>query len=199
MFRAVGPFFLRDLSTGLLCLALTISHAHSQVIPGQAGGLVVRVVQGNQAYHSIGTRTGVMTIIEVRDEARRLVEGASVTFEAPETGAGGAFPGAGRLARTTTNSIGRASTTGFIPNTTAGRFPIEVTVAAGSRSARATIWQTNSVDRFDEGLPRERGIWKWVAVAGAAGGATGLVFLLRGGSTQRPVWTPGSPVIGAPR
>jgi hypothetical protein len=167
----------------------------------QQPALHVKVLEGNRAAHSLRSNTSAVTVIEVRDASNAPVAGARVKFEAPATGPGGVFVNGETQIEVPTNTNGRAATIGFVPNGRPGEFPVEVTVSAQGAVQHLTVWQSNSLDRFYDGMPAVRSGWKWWLVGLAAGGgAVGLTFALRGGSgPSRTIWTPGPPDIGPPR
>ena len=171
----------------------------AQSSPQVSKPFAIRVLEGNAAEHNIRSRTGAVTVIQVRNAQGDVVPGAQVTFTIPASGPGGAFANGEQEVHLTTNLEGVAGTSGFVPNATPGKFPLTVSVTAAGVTERLDIWQSNALDMFSDGVPKPKSYWKiWVAATAAAAG-TGLYFALRGGSPSRAGWTPGPPQIGAPR
>jgi hypothetical protein len=125
----------------VLCLLLVQGPVIAQVRPG----LKIVVVEGEGAINNIQLGAGKEPSVEVRDESERPVSGAKVTFTLPERGPGGTFFGASRTVTVPTNEQGRATATGFRPNLQEGRFQIQVTAAAGEKTATTVITQSNAL------------------------------------------------------
>jgi len=144
-------------------------------------GLRVQVLQGEGRDIVPGQTAPVPMSIRVTDRNNRPVNGATVTFSAPEKGAGGDFDGE-RTFRALTNEDGVAGTRSFRPNRIEGRYPILVQVEYLGEVASAIILESNTVPK------RSRG--KLFAIAAAAGaGAVGAALAARGsggGGTSSP-------------
>jgi len=162
--------------------------------------LRVVALEGEEAINSIPAHTGTAPVVEVRDENERPVEGATVIFSLPETGAGGIFPGDRLTLTKTTNQRGQADATGFTPNFTPGRFLIRVTVRRDGLTGTTFVRQTNT-ERMPDLRPRKSGVsWKWIAVGAgvAAGAATGIYFGTRGSGPSTISAGAGPVVFGSP-
>lgn len=170
--------------------------------------LNITVVEGEGAINNIRQRTARDIIVQVDDENRRPVAGASVVFTLPSQGAGGTLAGGHSTYTATTDSQGRAVARGFRPNSVAGKMEIRVNASAAGRTGRATITQFNmTVDSGGE--PRKSGSRKLIAILaiGAAAAAGGAIAATRGGSSGAaaaptvPVITlvPGTGTLGPPQ
>ena len=164
--------------------------------------IVITVVEGSGARNSIGSKTAVAPIIQVRDAAGKPVANATVTFELPEKGPSGFFPGLAKTQKQSTNSQGRAGTYGYVPNSEPGAVRIRVTAEKGSDRADAVIEQLNTLGDYDAGVaPAKRRVWVLVGLIGAGVGAGIAVGMAKGGggsSTPNDIWRPGSVSVGAP-
>ncbi len=162
-----------------------------------ARSLDIVTLEGEGAVNSISARSVTQPVVEVRNENALPVEGATVVFELPAFGPGGAFPGGERTLTTVTNSRGQAMARGFQINALAGRFTIRVSAAFQNLKASHSITQTNT-EKLAAGTPGKSRKWLWVALTGmAAGGATAAVLLLRDTTPSISV-SPGSAVFGPP-
>ena len=174
-----------------------------------ADRLRVIVLQGQGATHEAARGLAALTVVEVRDENDKPVEGAVVTFRIPQNSQAGSFAG-GRLSNTgRTNSQGQVGMTGFIPSQQPGTFDIAVTAVFGNLTGQAKISQ-RTVESF---LPTVKAKtfwqkWKWPIIIGAGVAIGGGVWAgTRGGSggTSSPappptiIVSPGPPVIGGPQ
>jgi len=204
---------------------LTVAVVFSQAEPGKgtsgakvppsaqtqstmAEKLRVIVLQGQGATHEIERGLTALTVVEVRDENERPVEGAVVTFRLPESTQVGSFAG-GRMSQTgRTNSQGQAGMVGFVPNQTAGSLTITVTAVFGNLMGRASISQSTKQSFLPETVKTKSfwQKWKWpiIIAAGAAAGG-GIWAGTRGNSSVAKIpdptigVNPGPIVIGGPR
>ena len=169
--------------------------------------LKIFLLQGHRAVNSIPTRPTSVPVIEVRDEFDQPVEGAEVTFELPESGPGGLFPGQQRTRTARTNLQGQAAAP-FVVNQTPGEFAVKVTATFGNRVGRASILQTNSLQLPEELEAKKKSpwyrSWKFWAVVGAGAAAAVAVVLTTRDSNEAAsnptiTITPGSPTFGTPR
>ena len=133
--------WIRAVAVGLSSLLLAQGPLSAQARPG----LKIVIVDGEGAINNIQLGSGKEAVVEVRDETDRPVSGAKVTFSAPERGPSGTFFGASRTVTVPTNEQGRASATGFRPNLQEGRFQIQVSAAAGEKSATTVINKSNAL------------------------------------------------------
>jgi hypothetical protein len=164
----------------------------------------LRVIEGEGAIYSIGTRATRGLTVQVTDEAGNPVSGASVSFRLPDQGPSGAFSDGLRTAVVTTQNDGKASVWGMQWNKTPGPFEVRITAIKGQ--ARAGLVSTQYLS---DTVPKSGGTgtfqashhwpYKWIAIgAVAAGAGAGLAFA-RG--TQKPAAATAPPVqtsIGLP-
>ncbi|HWR53912.1 MAG TPA: hypothetical protein VN428_22565 [Bryobacteraceae bacterium] len=189
-----------------------------QTMPGLAAQeplepkLNIVVIEGEGAINNVRQRTAREPIVQVEDQNRKPVAGATVTFLLPRDGAGVAMRDGSRSFTAVTDQNGRATMRGLRPNNVAGQFQIQVNASFQGLTSSAVITQTNmAVAAAAAGAGAGAGIGlsaKLIAVLAIAGGAaaTGaVVAATRGGdspkSTAAPpiVVTPGTPSVGSPR
>lgn len=109
-----------------------------------AGTLKINVLEGEGARNSIRNRASVAPVVEVKDAADKPVAGAEVVFSLPLAGPGGMFNGWLRSQTVRTDENGKATVTGYTPNTEAGRYNIKVIATSGSQTGSIVISQINS-------------------------------------------------------
>jgi hypothetical protein len=171
----------------------------------KTANLKIIVLQGEGAMNNVQTHTATAPVVEVHDRNDQPVDGATVLFELPRTGAGGSFPAAQLAFTGQTNRRGQVGTPGFLPNHEAGRFNINVTANLGNSVGYAKIRQTNS-ERVSVGettRAHKSKTWKVLAVVAAAAAVGGIVLATHGHSntTATPTTvtlTPGPIGFGAP-
>lgn len=185
----------------LLIILLTVARPLTASQNAAPGTLRVRVLQGQDAVHNTLFPRPVEIVIEVRDGADFPVENANVTFESPESGPGGSFPGGQPVLKTRTNYQGQAGAR-FVPNNVIGRFAVKVRVSTGALNAELLIPQSNSSHVTDSKRGRKISGWWWISLGAAAvaGVALGLVLTSGdAGSANAIVISPGGPTIVRPR
>lgn len=139
--------------------------------------LEIRVVDGEGAAYTVGSRATRGVTVLVSDESGRPVQGATVSFSLPAAGPGGVFVSGSRTEIATTRADGRAAAWGMQWNRTAGPFEFRITASTGQ--ARAAIVSAQYLTNLPEGTaaasPKARGgtgshklLWISLAVAGAA-------------------------------
>jgi hypothetical protein len=172
------------------------------IIAAGAPRLHIVVVEGQGAINNARTHTGRDPVVEVRDGDNKPVSGATVTFQAPGTGASAVFANNDKTFITQTDAQGRAVARGLRPNSLKGPFQIHVTASLEGEKDSAIINQTNALPA--EGKSSKK-VWISVLVAGAAaGGAVAATHGKSGSSspatsnTQSGSITPGSPSFGPP-
>jgi hypothetical protein len=106
---------------------------------GQATGLTIVVLEGEDAVNIIQQKTAVAPVVEVRDRNDQPVAGAVVRFAIQ--GGRATFNGA-RTLTVTTNAAGRAAVAGLTP-TGSGALQISASAAFQGQTAAVTIAQTN--------------------------------------------------------
>lgn len=172
------------------------------------------IVEGEGAINNIRQRVSREPIVQVEDENRRPVAGASVVFLLPNNGASGVFTDGSRMLTTVTDQNGRAVMRGFQPNNSPGQMQIRVTASHQGQTATATITQTNALAAAAAGAgagAAAGGAGKLIAVLAIVGGAAAAgvaVAATRGNGSSGPtgptippatVISPGSPTVGPPR
>lgn len=191
----------------LSCHAQQVSGPKSSMVQ-QSGGLKIVVVQGEGALNNIRARSATQLVVEVRDEGDKPVPGAEVVFQLPPAGPGGVFNGWMRTQTARTGPDGRAETNGFTPNDEEGRFNIKVTATSGNKTTSAIIAQSNTRNGGNGGAQAKSrsGMWKVLAVLGAAGLTGGIIAATRGGdngssapATIPITISPGPVTVGGPR
>lgn len=183
----------------------------AQQIPGPVNRLVdpketlkIVVLEGEGAKNNIKSRTATAPAVEVRDASDKPVAGAEVVFQLPMAGPSGVFNGWLKTQTVRTDDKGRATTTGYAPNTEAGRFNIKVTATSGAQVGSAVIAQSN-IEGATSTSAKKTGPWKWVGILGGVAVAGGIVAATRGGNetavvTRVPVSiTAGSVTVAGPR
>jgi len=172
-------------------------------------GLKIAVVDGEGAINNIQMGTGKEPVVEVRDESDKPVPGAKVTFTLPDRGPGGTFFGASRTVTVPANEQGRAAGTGFRPNLQEGRFQIQVSVAAGDKTATTVISQSNALptggmNRTAGGKKSSKG--KIIAALVVAAAVIGIAVAAQGDEDTAAATTvtgtsitPGVISVGTPR
>ncbi len=125
----------------------------------QAPKLNVVVLEGNGAINNIRQRVAREIIVQVEDENRKPVSGASVSFTLPDQGPSARFSNDSRNSVVQTDSVGRATVRGLRVNSIPGKMEIRIRASFQGQTASASIVQTNVVVAT-------------AAAAGAAGAAT---------------------------
>lgn len=176
--------------------------------------LNIVIVEGEGAINNIRQRVAREPIVQVEDENRKPVAGASVVFLLPSQGASGTFTGGTKMLTIMTDQNGRAVMRGFTPNNVAGKMEIRVTASKSGVQQSATITQTNAA-LAAAGAGAAAGSGKLIAILVAVGGAAAAgvaVAATRGGNntptpgggttgptTTPTVISPGNPTVGPPR
>lgn len=192
-----------------------------QAVPAEAaklvnqapqGALKINVLEGEGQRNSIRGRTAVAPIVEVKDPSDKPLVGAEVVFQLPLAGPGGAFNGWLRSQTVRTDEAGKATVSGYTPNTEAGRFHIKVTATSGSQTGSIVISQINvengtSVSGTAPSPAMKKPFpWKIVGPIIAVAAIAGIAVALRGDSktttttTSTPVSiSAGAVTVGVPR
>lgn len=97
--------------------------------------LLIRIVEGEGAVYSIGSRATRGITVQVTDETGKPVNNAAVVFRLPEDGPTGTFSSGMQTEAATTAADGRANVWGMQWNRTSG--PLEVRITAAKGQARA--------------------------------------------------------------
>jgi hypothetical protein len=172
----------------------------------QTAILQIRVVEGEGAVHSPGSRTGRAVTVEVADDSGKPVPGAAVSFHLPEDGPGGSFVNGLRTDVAITDAHGRATARGFLPNRLPGRFQLRI--LASKQQARAGTVSFQYIGESGAGtVSAAKSNKKWVALAAAAaGGVLAGAMAARGSGGKAIAPTPPAttgpapvvPTIGTP-
>jgi hypothetical protein len=173
--------------------------------------LSIVIVEGEGAINNIRQRVAREPIVQVEDENRKPVAGASVVFLLPGNGAGGAFVDGSRMLTVVTDQNGQAVMRGFTPNNVTGKYQVRVTASHRGQTTTATISQSNIAAAAGAGAAAGSGkLIAIIAVVGGAAAAGIAVAATRGNGNNGPtgpttpvptptVISPGSPTVGPPR
>jgi hypothetical protein len=196
----------------LSVLARPVAFQAATPAPGQVAKpakLNINVIGGAGAINDVKQRTPRDITVEIDDENDHPVEGAMVTFFAPNEGPGGSFVGDTHLLTVMTGSDGRAVAKDFRPNDIPGDYTIQVSVAFADQSASSTISQSNQVSAEAPVTKRSGMSGKKIGLIVAAGAAVAVgaaLGLSHGGSSTSngssggtaTVGVGGPPTVGAP-
>lgn len=170
--------------------------------------LNIVVIEGEGAINNIRQRTAREPIVQVEDENRKPVAGATVTFLLPNNGPGAVLRDGTRSFTAVTDQNGRAVLRGLRPNSTPGQFQIQVNASFQGATGSATIAQTNMIAAAaGAGAGAAAGgisakLIAILAVVGGAAAAGGIVAATRGNdnpAAPAPITiTPGNPTVGTP-
>ena len=179
----------------LLCWFVLVPCPGQTPAPGQ---IFIAIVEGDEVVNNIRQRTAREPIVQVEDENHRPLAGAIVVFTTPNQGAGALFANGTRTLTVVTDQNGRAVASGLRPNHVSGRFQIDVKATSGTRTANASIAQTNVMGPLTiAGMSVK--VFTIVALAAAGAAIAGAVLATRSGSGKTPsTITPGTPGIGPP-
>lgn len=117
-------------------LLLVCALVHAQNSPAV---LQIRAVQGEGAVYAAGSRATRGITVQVTDGTGKPVEGATLTFQLPASGATGTFNSGGKTESVTTGADGRAEVWGMQWNQTPGDFEMRVTAAKGEARGGTAI------------------------------------------------------------
>jgi hypothetical protein len=163
--RVAASVVLRCVVALVLLIAASSSSAHAaQNKPVPTSGLMIVVVEGEDAINVIQQKTAVAPIVEIRDRNNQPVAGATVRFMIH--GGRATFNGA-RTITLTTDATGRAAVSGMTP-TGSGVFQITASAAFQGQTAAVTIAQTNVLTAAQAASAAGAS-----SAGGAAGGASG--------------------------
>jgi hypothetical protein len=163
MSRAVAQC-LEDAYRGISLVLVVCLLAASADAQGPPIKIVIQEGQG--AINNIQQHRAKEPVVQVTDENGAPIQQASVTFQLPETGPGGAFADGNKMLTVQTDEKGLAVGRGLRPNTVEGKFEIRVTASFQGATANAAISEINAEQ----------------AAAGGGGGKTFLIIALIGGA-----------------
>ena len=170
--------------------------------------LNIVVVTGEGALNRTHEKAAQPPQVRIEDQDHKPVEGATVAFTLPSSGATGEFDGGGKTATVLTDEKGMAAVRGMKLNDTAGKLEILVNAAYRGQSANVVVTQFSSSPNG----PHHSSA-KWIiliaAVAGGGGAAAALASHKSsnsnsstgtpgGGGGAAIVLTVGSSTVGAP-
>ncbi len=172
-----------------------------QEAPGPKLNIVI--IEGDGAINNIRQRTAREPIVQVEDENHKPIAGATVTFLLPRDGAGATLSDGSRSFTAVTDQNGRATLRGLRPNSTAGKYQIQVNASYQNMSASAAITQTNVAAAAAAAGGISAKLIAIIAIAGGAAAAGAAVALTRGDNKPTAaapiVIAPGTPNVGSPR
>src|SRR5262245_51465518 len=125
----------------LLCQFLILQPTFGQ--PQAARNLRITVVEGEGARNVVQQIAARPLVVRV-DDNNGPVAGATVLFQAPQTGPSGEFANDARTLRIVTGPDGLASAGAFHPNDITGPFQIRVSAESQGATAAIAIQQFNS-------------------------------------------------------
>jgi hypothetical protein len=173
---------------GPLCCLLAIWLAELSSPLNAAVILQLRVVQGGGTIYPTGSRATRGLTVQVTDESGQPVDGASVSFQLPESGPTGVFGTGLRSEVATTNAEGKATVWGMQWNRVSG--PFEIKITAVKDQARAGIVSTQYLN--DSLAPKAGGQGtftashhsrtKWLLISAIGAGAVAGVAFSRSSS-----------------
>ena len=165
--------------------------------------LRMRVLEGEGAIHTAGTRSNQAIVVVLTDETGRPVEGAAVSVRLPDEGPTGLFPNGMRTEIAVTGPDGRVAIRGIQWARAAG--PAQLRITANKGEARAGILSTQYITEPAGAQPRRAGVEeakargrapaklespsrsKWILLAALIGGAAaGGVAAAAGGGRTAP-------------
>jgi hypothetical protein len=168
--------------------------------------LNIAVIEGEGAIHNLRHKTASALTVQIVDDNKRPVEGATVTFTLPSDGASGSFTH-GPVTMATSDAQGRVVISGLRPNDIAGKMEIRITASYKGQVAHATITQFNMM--VAESADHKSGHKKIIAIlliAGAAAAGGVVASTHKSGSAQVATptvstigITPGTGTVGAPQ
>jgi hypothetical protein len=174
--------------------------------------LHIRVLEGQGAIHTAGSRSGRGISVEITDETGRPVDGAAVSFRLPEEGAGGTFAHGMRTEIVMTGPDGRAGFREFVAGRATGPFQVRVTAVRDSVRAGTVVDQyiaepvtsatkTKSLTATGQKSGVSKRWLVWLAIGGGAA-AAGIAAGASGGphttTIQTVSVTAAPPSVGTP-
>jgi len=171
--------------------------------------LQIRVVEGDNAAYTAGSRAVRGVTVEVTDEAGKPVPNAAISFRLPEQGPTGTFSNGTQTEVTSTSPSGRATVWGMKWNRIPGPFAIRITAAKGETRAGAIVQQQllepsspaaaaliARQDPMSKYKIRRSRKWIWLTALAGAAASGGLVLGARqGGGSSSSSSSGGGPVL----
>lgn len=171
---------MNPLLAGLVAL-LSICVAWAQVAV-----LQIRIVEGDGAVHSGGSRASRPIVVEVTDETGRPAAGAAISFHLPDEGPGGVFTNGLHTEVVTADGSGRAVSRSLQLNRQPGRFQIRITASLEQARAGTLSYQyiaetgKASTGASTASAQAGKGRKWWVVAALAGAGVAAGGFAARG-------------------
>jgi hypothetical protein len=171
------------------------------------GFLKLAAVEGEGAFNDAQRKIGHPPSVRLVDESDNPIKGAQVTFTFPMVGPGATFPDGRTTAISFTDEKGIARCPAYRPNSTEGRFNIQVGALYQAKTARMVISQSNTLAGGTTIGQANKGKGKlWILVL-VAGGAAGGILAARSGSHNSAatpaaiptVLSPGTITVGGPK
>lgn len=162
----------------------------------QQGGLKITVVEGSGARNVVQQIAPRRLTVRVADSNSRPVQGAAVTFTAPDEGPTGEFENDSATFTTTTDGDGVATALAYHPNGITGQYSIQVLTEFRDQMGTASIAQTN--------IEQGGGGKKVFAILGLGAAAVGAAILASRKEKTSPTTPPiptitfGGSAVGAP-
>jgi hypothetical protein len=189
----------------ILLLAMALAQPGAAADPAI---LQLRVVEGEGLVYATGSRATRGISLQVTNETGQPVEGVTVSFRLPDSGASGTFGSGTKTEIVQTRADGIATIWGMQWNRTAGPVQIRVTAVKGPVRAGA-VTQVTLSDSVPAAMARESGggsrkwlLWSAIiggaAAAGLAAGAMGG-GASSAGAVQAPAVRIGNPSISLGR
>jgi hypothetical protein len=170
--------------------------------------LQIRILDGDGAVHTAGTRSSQPLVIFVSDESGRAVPAAAVSIRLPEEGPSGVFLTGLRTEVLLTADDGRVTVHGIQWNRLPG--PAQIRITASKGDARAGIVSTQSLTAPAGATPRRESPSapppvaapssrsKWLLLAALIGGAAaGGVAAAARGPRSSPSAAPSPPAAAS--
>lgn len=123
-----------------ISIAASPANSASMTITDDPIGSVV-ISSGNSQSATVNTAFGAPLVASVRNNEGSGLQGVSVTYTAPSSGAAGTFSGSA-TATVTTNSSGLAVSPTFTANTAAGNYTVAATVAGVATPTNFSLTNT---------------------------------------------------------
>ena len=212
-----GVLYLRQMLACALAAVLIVGPLGAQQVSGPKqplvnqpkGTLTINILEGEGAKNVIQSRSATAPVVEVKDASGKPVVGAEVVFQLPTVGPSGSFNGWLKTQTVRTDDQGKATVSGYAPNTEPGRFNIKVTATSGTQTGTAVIAQANVAGSGSSAASaKSSNKWKWIIAVGAAGALAGGIAAARSGNgngtTSTTTPTPvsisvGGVTVGGPR
>lgn len=177
--------------------AITTLFVFQTLVAQTSGQLRITILEGDEAIVNVRQRVAREAIVQVEDENRKPVAGAALLLLSPERGPTSLFANGTNSLTLTTDAQGRAIIRGLRPNTSAGRYEIQITAQKDGLTGRTNLVRTNVVPKMIAGMSAQTFTWVMVAAAAAAAGTA--IGVNQGGGSNRTVITPGTVTVGQPR